>query len=159
MGKLRKHTTPGVSTLANDIVRRWKEAVDESKRKRKRDDDVKENPDVKRAKPESTASPDQPQASSSRAPSPPRRQPLSTIDPDRKIPRTSKSDKVESTLRAAPDEGDDGPADEVRNKCVALIYDALAADSIAGGWCGGTRTDHRNPDAIRPSSGDRAGGV
>lgn len=65
-----------------------------------------------------------------KATSPPVRQPLSTIDSSRTTPRTAKSDGVADSLRADSSEG--GSVDSVRDKCVIMIYDALALDSTAG---------------------------
>lgn len=42
MGKLRNSTTPGVSTLAKDVVKRWKEVIESKKSKRKRAEDGEE---------------------------------------------------------------------------------------------------------------------
>jgi len=38
VGKLRSHTAPGVSSLAKEIVKLWKDVIEENKKKRKRDD-------------------------------------------------------------------------------------------------------------------------
>lgn len=65
-----------------------------------------------------------------KATSPPVRQPLSTIDSSRTTPRTAKSDGVADSLKADSSEG--GSVDSVRDKCVVMIYDALALDSTAG---------------------------
>ncbi|ORX39245.1 transcription factor S-II, central domain-domain-containing protein [Kockovaella imperatae] len=147
IGKLRNHSTPGVSTLAKEIVKLWKDAIEESKRKRKREDGDKDDA-VKRVKGEGSSAAASPAAASpsgaspDRKPrteavksevkteasgsSPPRRPPLSTIDSSRKDPRTAASDGVEKTLRAEEAEGED-----VRDKCVVMMYNALAGDSTA----------------------------
>lgn len=65
-----------------------------------------------------------------KATSPPARQSLSTIDSSRTTPRTAKSDGVADSLKADSSEG--GSVDSVRDKCVVMIYDALALDSTAG---------------------------
>lgn len=65
-----------------------------------------------------------------KATSPPARQPLSTIDSSRMTPRTAKSDGMVDSLKADSSEG--GSVDSVRDKCVVMIYDALALDSTAG---------------------------
>lgn len=65
-----------------------------------------------------------------KATSPPARQPLSTIDSSRTTPRTAKSDGMVDSLKADSSEG--GSVDNVRDKCVVMIYDALALDSTAG---------------------------
>ena len=54
IGKLRTHSTPGVSNLAKEIVKLWKDVIDENKRKRKRDDgdEVKKEDVPKRVKAE-----------------------------------------------------------------------------------------------------------
>ena len=51
IGKLRNHVTPGVSTLAKEIVKSWKDAV-EDKRKRKREDGESKGDATKRVKAE-----------------------------------------------------------------------------------------------------------
>ena len=38
VGKLRQSTSPGVATLAKEVVKLWKEAIEQAKQKRKRDD-------------------------------------------------------------------------------------------------------------------------
>ena len=139
IGKLRNHSTPGVATLAKEIVKLWKEAID-SKKKRKRDDGEKDD-GIKRVKGEGSSSAASPAAPSpdrkpnngakpeaSGSTSPRRRPPLSTIDSSRKDPRSAKTDGVDKTLRA--DVADE--EEEVRHKCVVMIYDALAGDSTAG---------------------------
>lgn len=54
MGKLRTHSTRGVSTLAKEVVKIWKDVIEENKRKRKRDDgdDVKKEDGAKKVKAE-----------------------------------------------------------------------------------------------------------
>ncbi|KAL1407525.1 thioredoxin-disulfide reductase [Vanrija albida] len=138
VGKLRKHATPGVSSLAQEIVKLWKDAVDESKRKRKRDEESKEDEGgaagdaVKRVKAEASAPASASGASTpgtpdgkDKAKSPP---PLSTIDTTRTKPRTAKEDGVDKTLRSDKTEY---ASEEVRDRCVVMIYDALASDSNA----------------------------
>ncbi|ODN97321.1 transcription elongation factor S-II [Cryptococcus wingfieldii CBS 7118] len=145
VGKLRQHPTPAVSSLAKEIVKKWRDAVEEKKkRKRAEGDDgkdvkkEKEDGGAKRVKaeagssaashsrstPASTSTPDIKQTS------PPARQPLSTIDSSRTTPRTAKSDGIAASLKADASY-DGGRADDVRDKCVILIYDALALDSNA----------------------------
>ncbi|WVO15360.1 transcription elongation factor S-II [Cryptococcus depauperatus] len=144
VGKLRAHADAGISALAKDIVKKWRDAVEESKKKRKRAEGEdgkearkeKEDGSRKRVKDEAASSKAvSPSATPSastpdiKQTSPPARQPLSTIDPTRKDPRTAKGDKVSETLRA--DSSGGGRPDSVRDKCVVLIYDALALDSTA----------------------------
>lgn len=50
-----------------------------------------------------------------------------TIDVDRKTPRSAKGDKM-TDIRA---ESEGSHSDPVRDKCVVMIYDALASDSTA----------------------------
>lgn len=50
MGKLRTHATPGVSSLAKEVVKLWKDAVEESKKRRKRDDGDEKDSAAKRVK-------------------------------------------------------------------------------------------------------------
>ncbi|GMK56489.1 hypothetical protein CspeluHIS016_0303290 [Cutaneotrichosporon spelunceum] len=142
IGKLRSHATPAVSALARDVVRLWKEQVDENKRKRKRDDEG--GSEAKKAKADSPAkspavkSPPSKPASKgkdekregadgerekSKTP-----ETLVTIDYGRTTPRTAKSDGVDKSLRS---DGSEAAGEDVRDKCVVMIYDALACDSNA----------------------------
>ncbi|UOH81862.1 transcription elongation factor S-II [Cryptococcus neoformans] len=147
VGKLRTHATPSVSSLAKEIVKKWRDTVEETKKKRKRAEgdegkDVKkekEEGNGKRVKAETRSLAATPSASTPasastpdvKATSPPVRQPLSTIDSSRTTPRTAKSDGVADSLKADSSEG--GSVDSVRDKCVVMIYDALALDSTAVG--------------------------
>lgn len=146
VGKLRSHGTAAVSALAKEIVKAWKDAVEESKRKRKRGAEEASG-DVKRTKAADSASASpapgkaSPRASSAKAEeqdpkSPKSPAPLSTIE-KRDKPRTAKDDGVADKLRA---EGDGG--DSVRDKCVAMIYDALASDSNACECVGAADTSY-----------------
>jgi transcription elongation factor S-II len=56
VGKLRTHASPGVSSLAKELVKAWKEVVEENKRKRKRDDGEVKTEDGKRVKAEGKSS-------------------------------------------------------------------------------------------------------
>lgn len=130
--------------------------MDESKRKRKRDEESKEDDGgaaaggdaVKRVKAEASAPASASGASTpgtpdgkEKAKSPP---PLSTIDTTRTKPRTAKDDGVDKTLRSDKTEY---ASEEVRDRCVVMIYDALASDSNAREWAlkrvcaGGQRAD------------------
>nr|XP_019049792.1 transcription elongation factor S-II [Kwoniella bestiolae CBS 10118]OCF28722.1 transcription elongation factor S-II [Kwoniella bestiolae CBS 10118] len=152
IGKLRSSSTSSISSLAKEIVKSWRDVIEENKKKRKRDDgdsgsSKKEESGAKRVKAEGSstaASPSAPspipstsvstpdlknESTSKKSPSADSpRQPLSTIDPSRTTPRTAKSDGVDKSLRA---DSSDGAADPVRDKCVVMIYDALAGDSTA----------------------------
>lgn len=52
IGKLRQSTSPGIATLAKEVVKLWKEAIEANKQKRKRDDgeEVKKEDAAKRPK-------------------------------------------------------------------------------------------------------------
>jgi transcription elongation factor S-II len=54
IGKLRNSTSPGVSNLAKEVVKKWKEAIEQQKSKRKRDDgeEVKKEDGAKKVKTE-----------------------------------------------------------------------------------------------------------
>ncbi|WVQ81352.1 transcription elongation factor S-II [Cryptococcus sp. DSM 104549] len=143
VGKLRNNASAPIASLAKDIVKKWRDVVEESKKKRKRTADdgeggkKDEKDGVKKVKAEGSsapspagATPSSTKPSPSAPSSPPTRQPLSTIDSSRTTPRTAKTDGVDASLRAdASDDG--GRADNVRDKCVVMIYDALAGDSTA----------------------------
>ncbi|WWC91023.1 transcription elongation factor S-II [Kwoniella dendrophila CBS 6074] len=164
IGKLRSSSTSTISSLAKEIVKSWRDVIEENKKKRKRDDGddgskpvKKEDGSAKRVKaeagssakattpsvaspiPNSVSTPDtkevkQETNNKNKSPSPSnsssveQRQPLSTIDSSRTTPRTSKSDGVDKSLKA---DNSDGASDPVRDKCVVMIYDALACDSTA----------------------------
>ena len=59
IGKLRNSTSPGVSTLAKEVVKKWKEAIEQQKSKRKRDDgdEVKKEDGGKKVKTEGMSFP------------------------------------------------------------------------------------------------------
>ncbi|EKD02852.1 positive transcription elongation factor [Trichosporon asahii var. asahii CBS 8904] len=111
VGKLRQNATPGVSSLAKEIVKQWKEAVEESKRKRKReaeadgsapkDDAVKRVKATSAAPSSGAASPaaSTPAGSAGDPRSPKSPAPLTTIDSTRTTPRNSKTDDMVSRLR------------------------------------------------------------
>ncbi|EJT51614.1 positive transcription elongation factor [Trichosporon asahii var. asahii CBS 2479] len=112
VGKLRQNATPGVSSLAKEIVKQWKEAVEESKRKRKReaeadgsapkDDAVKRVKATSAAPSSGAASPaaSTPAGSAGDPRSPKSPAPLTTIDSTRTTPRNSKTDDMVSRLRS-----------------------------------------------------------
>ncbi|WVF65364.1 transcription elongation factor S-II [Kwoniella sp. CBS 6097] len=167
IGKLRSSSTSSIASLAKEIVKSWRDVIEENKKKRKRDGtgddkDRKEDGAAKRVKaeagsstagspaaastPPSTSTPtadavkSEPKptttpsaaaaAGSSSSPkpnSPKQRQPLSTIDSTRTTPRTAKSDGITDSFKADTSDG----VDPVRDKCVVMIYDALALDSTA----------------------------
>lgn len=131
----------------------WKEQVDENKRKRKRDDDTgsdakkakadgsdSKSPSVKSptkedGKPESKKEKDGKEdgkedkdgrETKSKTP-----ETLVTIEHGRTKARTAKDDGVADSLRADTTEAAGEP---VRDKCVVMIYDALASDSNACEW-------------------------
>lgn len=166
VGKLRQSTSPGVSNLAKEVVKLWKEAIEQNKQKRKRDDgeEVKKEDGTKRVKaaageclqiaastkadcldspaasspkpgtPSDTKPKKEeiPTASSSRVQSPGEADGvLSTIDNTLKTPRTAALDGIDKTLKV---EG--AGADDTRDKCVVMLYNALAIDSRAGQLCG-----------------------
>ncbi|RSH95129.1 RNA polymerase II elongation factor [Saitozyma podzolica] len=167
VGKLRTHASPGVSSLAKELVKAWKEVVEENKRKRKRDDGEVKTEDGKRVKAEGSSAAASPAATSTpdgkdkdvkpksavkseaqetgngqghgagagtaseskpdsakRESGSPQLQ-LSLIDSTRTTPRTAKSDGMAGKIRT-----EDG-ADNVRDKCAEMMYDALAIDSTA----------------------------
>ena len=59
---------------------------------------------------------------------------LSMIDTSLKTPRTAAMDGVDKTLKVP------GDNDDTRDKCVVMLYNALAIDSRAGG------SSHSGPD-------------
>lgn len=122
-------------------MKQWKEAVEESKRKRKReaeadgsapkDDAVKRVKATSAAPSSGAASPaaSTPAGSAGDPRSPKSPAPLTTIDSTRTTPRNSKTDDMVSRLRS---DSTDAASEDVRDKCVVMMYDALASDSNAG---------------------------
>ena len=140
VGKLRTHADSAIQALSKDIVKQWKETIDENKRKRKRDDGDAGGAGVKKeaiGTPKSDGGVKQEPARGGRdrdhaeyrTQSPPSRPKLSTIDSTRTVPRTAKTDGNAASLKATPDDGDD-----IRHKIVVQFYDALAGDSTAGAY-------------------------
>ncbi|KLT43841.1 putative positive transcription elongation factor [Cutaneotrichosporon oleaginosum] len=150
IGKLRSHSTPAISALAKDVVKLWKEQVDENKRKRKRDDEGA--PEAKKAK-ASSGEPSKSPAVKSPSSKPASKgkeekkeekkeesadsgereksktpETLVTIEHGRTTPRTAKSDGVDKTLKS---DNTEAASEDVRDRCVVMIYDALASDSNA----------------------------
>lgn len=136
-------------------MRAWKEAVDENKRKRKRDDES--GSDAKKVKGESTSAGSKspavksPKNEDSKPPSKGEDkdvkdgvkenkvdgdgkersktpETLVTIEHGRTKARTAKDDGVADSLRA---DNTEAATEPVRDKCVVMIYDALAIDSNA----------------------------
>lgn len=115
--------------------------MEESKRKRKREAEAEGTPKdeaVKRVKAESAAPSSAAASPAASTPgggegaevkSPKSPAPLTTIDSSRTTPRTSKTDDMATRLRS---DNTDAASEDVRDKCVVLIYDALALDSNAG---------------------------
>jgi transcription elongation factor S-II len=144
IGKLRSHATPAISALAKDVVKLWKEQVDENKRKRKRDDDGA--PDAKKAKAGSPAKSPAVKSPSSKPASKGKEEKkegsgadgereksktpetLVTIEHGRTTPRTAKGDGVDKSLKS---DNSEAASEDVRDRCVVMIYDALASDSNA----------------------------
>ncbi|ORY33014.1 transcription factor S-II, central domain-domain-containing protein [Naematelia encephala] len=154
IGKLRKHADTRIASRASEVVKVWKEVIDESKGKRKREEgDVKDevgkrvkveagpstsaspsaaSPSIKseskpRIKSESKPDPDATPTPAPETPldeAPPKT--LTTIDMARKTPRTHKTDGYTAQLKAEENDGED-----VRDKSVQVFYDALAGDSTA----------------------------
>ncbi|EAU81649.1 hypothetical protein CC1G_02665 [Coprinopsis cinerea okayama7 len=104
VGKLRSHDSKEISTLAKEIVRKWKTAVD--KQKGGKTTSAASTPTNAAPKPAATGT----GSSNNKAPTPTSAGPL----------RTAKSDGVTGRT-----------GDKVRDKCVELLYDALASDSTA----------------------------
>jgi hypothetical protein len=123
------------------VVKKWKEAIEQQKSKRKRDDgdDVKKEDGGKKVKTDGKSphyikgevklkkEDETPGASSSRRASPKEEDGvLSTIDDTLKTPRTAESDGVAKNLRV------EGGDDTTRDKCAVMMYNALSIDSRAG---------------------------
>lgn len=104
VGKLRAHSTKDVSDLAKEIVKKWKHAVDKEKQNHGLSPKATTNGKVTDAGKRSTSA-------SSGTPGTPTGNSAS---------RTFKSDNLKFTI-----------GDITRDKCVELIYDALASDSGA----------------------------
>jgi len=105
VGKLRSHAAKEVSELAKEIVRAWKTAVD--KEKQAAGTASKGGGAAKPAAPP-------PRKASSAASAPP-----STAGASNNGARTAKSDGVSTSITG----------DKTRDKCIEMLYDALALES------------------------------
>ncbi|KAI0072247.1 transcription elongation factor [Panus rudis PR-1116 ss-1] len=108
VGKLRTHQSKQVSDLAKEIVRKWKTEVDKEKQGKNASSPSTSKPPARK---QSVASPSTPVT------------PTSTLN--------NSNSKVE--LRSAKTDGVkvNVTGDNTRDKCIELIYDALASDSSA----------------------------
>lgn len=105
VGKLRGHASKEVADAAKEIVKKWKMAVD----KAKQTNGVSSTPKPQNGKPDRKAS-----MSAASTPATP------TATVGKQDTRTAKSDAIKG-----------GTSDPTRDKCIELIYDALASDSSA----------------------------
>ncbi|KAI0275593.1 transcription elongation factor [Russula aff. rugulosa BPL654] len=101
VGKLRSHAAKDVSELAKEIVRAWKTAVDKEKQAAGTQSKVAINP-----------APAPRKASTVSVPS-------STAGASNSGARTAKSDGVSTSITG----------DKTRDKCIEMLYDALALES------------------------------
>jgi len=102
VGKLRSHAVKDVSELAKEIVRAWKTVVDKEKQAA------------------GTAS----KGAAKPAAAPPRKQSIASVTPStagasNNGARTAKSDGVSTSITG----------DKTRDKCIEMLYDALALES------------------------------
>ncbi|KAI0942698.1 hypothetical protein AcW1_003259 [Taiwanofungus camphoratus] len=119
VGKLRQHSTKEVSDLAKEIVKKWKTEVEREKQSKGSQSTANGKPPVMRkASTASTAT----TASASATPSTPQTPTISSSGSGSKSDmRTAKSDGVKIEVIG----------DKTRDKCLELVYDALAFDSGA----------------------------
>lgn len=126
VGKLRSHASKEVADLAKEIVKKWKTEVD--KEKQAKGGDAKPTTKATPMRKASTAS----TTASSATPSAPSRAPSTPITPTATSAvnslaagkgevRTTKTDGVSTNVSG----------DKTRDKCIEIIYDALASDSGA----------------------------
>ncbi|KAL7409274.1 transcription elongation factor [Mrakia frigida] len=148
VGKLRNHASSEIGALAKSIVKIWKDAVEENK-KRKASSSTGDDaaPKQKKSKSEkgSAAASSTNSPSSTPVPSTSNSKPSSSASSSRPISslpkssshsdRTSDYPSIVTPYPSSPRtfKGDGahkpGLGDEVRDKCVMLVYDALAGDS------------------------------
>ncbi|KZV60100.1 transcription elongation factor [Peniophora sp. CONT] len=103
VGKLRSHANGAVSSLAKEIVKQWKDAVAKDKGKGGASSAPKPTASVKSSTPTSVASPTTPTI--------PSKAPGTGV-------RNSKTDGIKAQT-----------SDNVRSRCIELIYDGLAFNS------------------------------
>ncbi|KZT01942.1 transcription elongation factor [Laetiporus sulphureus 93-53] len=123
VGKLRSHSTKDVSDLAKEIVKKWKTEVEREKQSSGSSGKAVANGKPSAMRKSSTASSTASGASSatiSAAPSTPMT-PTATSASGKGDLRTSKTDGVKTAVTG----------DKTRDKCIELLYDALASDSGA----------------------------
>ncbi|EPS96952.1 hypothetical protein FOMPIDRAFT_1025179 [Fomitopsis schrenkii] len=121
VGKLRSHASKDVSDLAKEIVKKWKHEVEKEKQAKgngdaKSSSNGKPTP-MRKASIASTTTASAP----SRTPSTPMTPTASAGSYNKGEVRTSKSDGVKINVTG----------DKTRDKCIEIIYDALASDSGA----------------------------
>ncbi|KZT54034.1 transcription elongation factor [Calocera cornea HHB12733] len=121
VGKLRSHANSGVADAAKDVVRKWKSEVEGQKKAGGSGSGSGASPaaakKVAPAKPtvQTSVSP----AQGSKSPAPATAGPHTPLSPG--ALRTSKTDGVKL----------DESGDDTRDKCILMLYDALASDSTA----------------------------
>lgn len=138
IGKLRSHSRKEIADLAKELVKKWKEAVEAGKKAKATPSPASapapEKPQVKRqasipaaaSKPSPQVSKPSPQVSS--APSP---QSVSTPAPTPTASTPTQSQP--GVVRSLKADGAklESKGDKARDKCIELIYDAMASDSGA----------------------------
>jgi len=121
VGKLRSHATKEVSDLAKEIVKKWKTEVEREKQSNGGSPKPSANGKPPVMRKASTAS-NTPSVATSGTPSTPLTPTMTTAGSGSKGElRTAKSDGVKT----------DVTGDKTRDKCVEILYDALASDSGA----------------------------
>ncbi|KIM87889.1 hypothetical protein PILCRDRAFT_814586 [Piloderma croceum F 1598] len=105
VGKLRSHASKEVADLAKEIVKKWKTEVEKAKAGSSSNGKPSVNGKVQSRKPSMTPTPATP----------------TSANPSKNDLRSAKTDGVQIDITG----------DKTRDKCVELIYDALASDSGA----------------------------
>ncbi|KAL5638708.1 hypothetical protein ACGC1H_003163 [Rhizoctonia solani] len=141
IGKLRSHPRKEIADLAKELVKKWKEAVEASK-KAKAAGGTPTTPTTAA----SSAKPTPPPAATSKpAPSqpspvnpPPRKQSISTPTvstptSSKPTPTPTRSQSQSNVVRTIKTDGVkiESKGDKTRDKCMELLYDAMASDSGA----------------------------
>lgn len=125
VGKLRSHASKDVSDFAKDLVKVWKTEVERQKQSNgggnAKAANAKEKPLAMRKSSTASSTPSvAASATPSRTPSTPLTPTMSSVGSKGEL-RTSKTDGIST----------DVTGDKTRDKCVELLYDALASDSGA----------------------------
>ncbi|KAF9517925.1 hypothetical protein BS47DRAFT_1389387 [Hydnum rufescens UP504] len=129
VSKLRNHTAKEVSDLSKAIVKKWKSEVHTGDKPKTKSPTTAAGPNKFGA---STKLDKSEPASNSASPAPtPRGSEVPTTPVDTRPPQTLSNNKAEGRQRTTKTDGISASVlgDKVRDKCLEMVYDALACDS------------------------------